>query len=113
MDIKNVSGLPAGFKNKRWTTCEAGLKESRLTPAMFVDMPPGMARLPAIIESHYSLVAFGFRTGSYTDKNKIKYSSYIYKEIHNGAVTKSHMTNGSHIWLNICAFPHILGSRSS
>ncbi len=33
----------------------------------------------------------------------------IYKEILNGAVAKSYMTNG----LNICAFPHILGSPSS
>ncbi len=42
--------LLAGFKKKRLTTWEAGLKESRLAPAMFVDMAPGMARLPAIIE---------------------------------------------------------------
>ncbi len=38
----------------------------------------------------------------------------IYKEIQNGAVAKSYMTNGPpHIWGNICAFPHILGSSSS
>ncbi len=42
-------------------------------------------------------------------KRKIKFSSYIYKEIQNGAVAKSYMANGllnPHIWLNICAFPH-------
>ncbi len=38
----------------------------------------------------------------------------IYKEIQNGAVAKSYMTNGPpHIWGNIGAFPHILGSSSS
>jgi hypothetical protein len=33
-----------------------------------------------------------------------------------GAVAKSYMTNGllsPHIWLNICAFSHIVGSPSS
>jgi hypothetical protein len=78
---------------------------------MFVDMAPGMARLPAIIESHYSLLGSG--QVATLIKNKIKYSSYIYKEIHNGTVAKSHMTNGPHIWLNICASPHLLGSPSS
>ncbi len=36
-------------------------------------------------------------------------------EIQNGAVAKSYMTNALliHIWGNICAFPHILGSHSS
>jgi hypothetical protein len=42
--------LHGWVKNKRLTTWEAGLKESRLAPAMFVDMAPGMARLPAIFE---------------------------------------------------------------
>jgi hypothetical protein len=38
----------------------------------------------------------------------------IHEEIQNGAVAKSYMTNGLLIlWLNICAFPHILGSHSS
>jgi hypothetical protein len=46
----HLDGLLAGFKNKIWTTWEAGLKESRLAPAMFVDIAPGMARLPATIE---------------------------------------------------------------
>jgi hypothetical protein len=34
-------------------------------------------------------------------------------EIQKGAVAKSYMTNGllnPQTWLNICAFPHILGS---
>ncbi len=49
----------------------------------------------------------------YTDKKKIKFF-LIYKEIQNGAVAKLYMTNKPpHIWLNICAFPHILGSPSS
>jgi hypothetical protein len=34
-----------------------------------------------------------------------------YKEIQDGAVAKSYMS--PHIWGNICAFPHILGSPSS
>ncbi len=39
----------------------------------------------------------------------------IYKEIQNRAVAKSDMTYRllMHIWWNICAFPHILGSPSS
>ncbi len=39
----------------------------------------------------------------------------IYKEIQNGAVAKSYMTNGLliHVWGNICAFPQILGRTSS
>jgi hypothetical protein len=46
----------------------------------------------------------------YTDK-KEKQVFLIYKEFQSGAVAKSHMTNGlSHIWGNICVFPHILGS---
>ncbi len=52
----------AGLKKKRLTTWEAGLKESRLAPAMFVDMAPGMARLPAIqvnLTSHWSLLGSG------------------------------------------------------
>ncbi len=50
----------------------------------------------------------------YTDKKKIKIF-LIYKEIQNGTVEKSYMTNSLliGIWLNICAFPHILGSPSS
>jgi hypothetical protein len=33
----------------------------------------------------------------------------VYKEIQNGAVAMSYMTNGllMHIWGNVCAFPHI------
>ncbi len=49
-------------------------------------------------------------------KRKIIVSSYTYKENQNGAVAKSYLTNGllsPHIWLNICPFPHILGSPSS
>jgi hypothetical protein len=37
----------------------------------------------------------------------------IYKEIQNGAVAKSYITNGLLIWRNISQFPHILGSLSS
>ncbi len=41
-------------------------------------------------------------------KKKIKIF-LIYKEIQNGAVAKSYMTNGLLInWLNICTFPQIL-----
>ncbi len=54
------------------------------------------------------------QTASYTDK-KGNQIFIIYKEIQNGAVAKSYMTNGLliHIWGNVCAFPHILGSPSS
>ncbi len=51
----------------------------------------------------------------YTDKKENKIF-LIYKEIHSGAVAKSYMTNGllnHHIWGNICAFTHTLGSPSS
>jgi hypothetical protein len=49
----------------------------------------------------------------YTDK-KENQIFLIYKEIQNGAVAKSYMTNGLLIYgTNICAFPHILGSPSS
>jgi hypothetical protein len=34
-------------------------------------------------------------------------------KIQKRAVAKSYMTNSLLIWLNICAFPHILGSSSS
>jgi hypothetical protein len=39
----------------------------------------------------------------------------MYKEIQNGAVAKSYMANGLLIlyMVNICAFPHKLGSSSS
>jgi hypothetical protein len=49
-----------------------------------------------------------------TDKKENKIF-LIYKDIQKGAVAKSYMTNGLliHIWLNICAFPYILGSPSS
>ncbi len=51
--------------------------------------------------------------GKSIDKKENK-NFLIYKEIKNGAVTKSYMTNGPrHIWLNICTFPHIVGSPSS
>jgi hypothetical protein len=47
-----------------------------------------------------------------TDKEENQIS--IFKEIENGAFAKSYMTNGPpHLWGNICAFPHILGSRTS
>ncbi len=42
--------------------------------------------------------------------------SLIKKKIKLSSVAKSHMANGllnSHIWLNICAVPHILRSPSS
>ncbi len=45
----------------------------------------------------------------YTDK-KENQIFLIFKEIQNGAVAKSYMTNG---WGNICAFPHTLGSPAS
>ncbi len=52
----------------------------------------------------------------FTDKKEYQIF-LIYSEIQNGAVAKSYMTNGllnsPHIWLNIWAFPHILGSPSS
>jgi hypothetical protein len=45
-----------------------------------------------------------------TDKKEIKIF-LAYNEIQNGAVAKSYMTNGLLIYgLNICAFPHLLGS---
>jgi hypothetical protein len=50
--------------------------------------------------------------GQFTDK-KENQTFLIFKEIQNGAVAKSYMTNGHliySIWGNICAFPHILGS---
>ncbi len=50
-----------------------------------------------------------------TDK-KENFIFLIYKEIQAGAVAKSYMTidqRPAHIWLNICAFPRILGSPSS
>ncbi len=49
-----------------------------------------------------------------TDKKEKK--SPQKKEIQKGAVVKSYMTNcllSPHIWLNICLFPHILGSPFS
>jgi hypothetical protein len=50
----------------------------------------------------------------HTDKKENK-SFLVYKEIQNGAVAKSYMYDKlpPHIWGNICAFPHILGSPSS
>jgi hypothetical protein len=49
----------------------------------------------------------------YTDK-KENQIFLIDKEIQNGAVAKSNMTNGLLIYGEIfCAFPHILGSPSS
>jgi hypothetical protein len=48
----------------------------------------------------------------HTDKKENKIF-LIYKEIQKGAVAKSYMTNGLLILLNVCAFPHILGSSSS
>jgi hypothetical protein len=61
----------------------------------------------------------GWREGGdgghwFTDKKESKIF-LIYKEIQSGAVAKSYMTNCLliHIWGNICAFPHILGSPSS
>jgi hypothetical protein len=49
---------------------------------------------------------------SYTDKNENKiFLIYVSMEIQKGAVAKSYMT--PHISLNICGFPHILGSPSS
>ncbi len=49
---------------------------------------------------------------SCTDKKENKIF-LIYKEIQKGSVAKSSMTNGFLIWLNICAFPQVLGSPSS
>ena len=43
--------------------------------------------------------------GAYTDK-KENQIFLIYKLIQNGAVAKSYL-QPTHIWLNICAFPHI------
>jgi hypothetical protein len=58
-------------------------------------------------ESHVSI------SSTYTDK-KENLIFLIYKEMQNGAVAKSYMTNGLLIHRgNICAFPHILGSPSS
>ncbi len=37
----------------------------------------------------------------------------MYEEIQNGAGAKSYMTIGLFIYINICAFSHILGSPSS
>ncbi len=51
----------------------------------------------------------------HTDKKE--YQVFLkYREIQSGAVAKSYMTNGllnPHIWGNIGAFPHILGSPTS
>jgi hypothetical protein len=47
-----------------------------------------------------------------TDK-KEKKICLKYKNIQNGAVAKSYMTNGLSYMGNIFAFPHILGSPSS
>ncbi len=43
-------------------------------------------------------------------KRKSNFPHTVYKEIQNGAVAKS---RPPHTWLNICAFPHILGSPSN
>ena len=50
----------------------------------------------------------------HTDK-KENQNFPIYKEIQNGAVAKSYITNGLliHIWGYISPFPHILGNPSS
>ncbi len=50
----------------------------------------------------------------YTDK-KENQISLIYKEIQTGSVANSYMKMCLliYVWLNICAFPHILGSPSS
>jgi hypothetical protein len=46
----------------------------------------------------------------YTDKKENKIF-LIYKEMQKGAVAKS--SRPSHIWLDVCVFPHILGSPPS
>ncbi len=56
----------------------------------------------------YSLAA---RVAGTLLKKKRKFSSYI-RKIQKGSVEKLYVTNGL-LWLNICAFPHILGNLSS
>jgi hypothetical protein len=54
-----------------------------------------------------------YNAAHYTDKKEIFHHT-VYKEIPNGAVSKSYMTNGLLIYGEIFArFPHILGSPSS
>jgi hypothetical protein len=56
-----------------------------------------------------------YTAGPHNDK-KENQIFLTYKEIQKGSVAKSYMTTGPlnpHIYLNICAFPHILGSPSS
>ncbi len=78
-----------------------------------VDVRPGGWRTIRSYDSKkgwYSSQAWGY----FSDKNEK--NVLIYKEIQKGAVAKSYMTNGQrppHILLNICAFPHKLGSPSS
>ncbi len=50
------------------------------------------------------------RHGSYYTDKKENQIFLVYKEIQNGAVAKSYMTND--LLGNNCAFPHILGSPS-
>jgi hypothetical protein len=68
----------AGFKRKRLTTWEAGLKESRLAPAMFVDMAPGMARLPAIIKFTLLIARFWVQDRYLHSKKIMSHCAFIF-----------------------------------
>jgi hypothetical protein len=62
-----------------------------------------------------SLSTMDFQKIMYYTEKKENQIFLIYKEIQNRAVAKSYMTNCLliyDIWLNICAFPHILGGPS-
>ncbi len=83
-----------------------------------------LSRRNSLQSSHLFVVCWA-GTIDYTSNNmlymyslhwyKIIKKFLIYKEIQKGAVAKSYMTKGIfiYVWLNICAFPHILGSPSS
>ncbi len=83
---------------------------------------PAAARCGAYVDAAwvYFIILEGLKLqpnqANHTDK-KENQIFLIYQEIQNNrAVAKSYMTIGqrpAHIWGNICAFPHILGSPSS
>jgi hypothetical protein len=95
-----IGGTEGRIGRIAWTYQPERSKKDRRTTRIGVVIP---------ILAHFNILI-----ASYIDK-KENQIFLIYKEILNGAVAKSYMTNGHLIciWGNICAFPHILGSPSS
>jgi hypothetical protein len=110
--------MSISFSMGAFWSCISILTISPYPFSVFVSSPLYLFSVPLSLSSFHTLytlplLILGTFCPALIKKKKI---FLICREIQKGAAAKSYMNNdllNPHIWLNICTFPHILGSPSS